>query len=131
VIRALGQWSGTGINNQAHQWMELTDTGLSAPQVVNFNGVGTLRVSTSTGNVYPNYFMLVPASGIRISASKQGASPAISFPTQSGVVYRIFYRNSLTTGNWALLTTVLGTGGVKSVAISPTSSVQFYKVVAP
>jgi hypothetical protein len=111
--------------------MELTDTGLSAPQVVNFNGVSTLRVSTSTGDVYPNYFMLVPAAGLTVSASKQGASAAISFPTQSGAVYRVFYRNSLTSGNWTLLTNVLGSGGVKSVTVSPMASVQFYKVVAP
>jgi hypothetical protein len=131
VTRTLGRWNGVGVNNQTHQWMELTDTGLSAPQVVNFNGVSILRLSTSTGDVYPSFFMLVPAAGIRVSASKQGASAAISFPAQSGVVYRVFYRNSLTSGNWTLLTTVLGAGGVKSVTVSPTASAQFYKVVSP
>ncbi len=34
-----------------------------APVVVKLTGVTTLRISTPTGNCYPNYFMLVPASG--------------------------------------------------------------------
>ena len=43
----------------------------------------------------------------------------------------MFYRDALTTGNWTLLTTVLGDGTVKPVSDTPTEDQRFYKVVAP
>ena len=85
--------------------MPLTDNGLVAPVVVKLGGVSTLRISTPTGHCYPNYFMLVPASGITLSAARSGRNVNISFPTQDGAAYRVFYRTDLTTGNWMLLTT--------------------------
>jgi hypothetical protein len=95
------------------------------------SGVETLRITTTTGDCYPNYFMLVPTSGIKLGAARQGANAVISFATQAGVVYRVFYRNDLTSGNWDLLTSVLGNGAVEPVSIPVTSSAQFFKVVAP
>ena len=55
----------------------------------------------------------------------------ISFPTQAGVSYRVFYRDNLNVGNWVLLTTVVGDGTVKSVSDPATSAGRFYKIVAP
>ena len=49
--------------------MPLTDDGLAAPAVVKLNGVTTLRLTTA-GNCNPNYFMLVPASGITLTATR-------------------------------------------------------------
>jgi len=66
-----------------------------------------------------------------MSASKLGANAAISFPTQTGVVYQVFSSANLTFGNWNLLTNVLGNGVVQSVSIPATTAAQFYKVVAP
>ncbi len=68
VVMPLGQWSATGDNiNTFDSWVRLTDGGQGAPVLVNLGGVSTLRVSTPTGDCYPNYFMLVPASGINMS----------------------------------------------------------------
>lgn len=131
TVETLGQWSGVGVNNQTYQWVELTDSGLTAPKVVDLNGQMTLRVTTPTGDVYPNYFMLVPAGGARIAAAKQGAGVVLSFQSQAGVVYRVLYRSSLTSGTWTLYENVLGTGGEQSVAVSPGSGTGFYQVVAP
>jgi hypothetical protein len=50
---------------------------------------------------------------------------------QAGVVYRVLYRNDLGTGNWTLLTTVLGDGTVKGVSDTSGDTARFYKVVAP
>ena len=100
---------------------------LDAVRVVATN---TLRIAT-TGNNNPNYFMLVPTSGINVSAAKSGGNVIISFPTQAGVVYRVFYRDNLTAGSWTLLTTVLGDGAVKSVNDPSTATRRFYKDVAP
>jgi hypothetical protein len=75
--------------------------------------------------------MLVPATGITATAKKSGSNVSITFPTQAGVLYRVFYRNSLATGNWTLLTTVLGDGSVKSASDPSASAQRFYKIVAP
>jgi hypothetical protein len=131
AVRKLGDWNFVGINNTTYAWVPLTDDGLVAPVVVSLGGAETLRITTTTGDCYPNYFMLVPATGIKLSASKQGANASISFPTQSGVVYRVFSRDALVSGNWGLQTNVLGTGNVESVSVAAGSSAQFYMVTAP
>jgi hypothetical protein len=75
--------------------------------------------------------MLVPASGITLSAAKAGSNVSISFPTQNGAAYRVFYRTDLINGNWILLTTVIGNGSVKSVGDPISGSQRFYKVTSP
>jgi hypothetical protein len=129
VTKRLGQFGA--VNNATFAWVPLTDDGLVAPVVVKLGGANTLRISTTTGNCYPNYFMLVSASGITLSAARAGNNASISFPTQVGDTYRVFYRADLTTGNWILLTTVLGDGTRKSVSDPLTGSQRFYKVTSP
>ena len=131
VTKRLGNWGALGRGQQTYAWMPLTDAGLVAPVVVKLGGTNTLRISTTTGLCYPNYFMLVPASGITLSAAGSGSNVSISFPTQAGATYRVFYRANLTTGNWNLLTTVLGDGTVKSVSDPLTGSQRFYKMTSP
>jgi hypothetical protein len=130
VTRRLGHFGGVGKDYITFDWVPLTDDGLVAPVVVKLNGVTTLRLTTA-GNCNPNYFMLVPASGITLSATRPGSNVSLSFPTQFDVAYRVFYRANLTTGNWILLTTVLGDGTVKSVSDPTTGSQRFYKVTSP
>ena len=127
----LGVFGGVGRDNQTHQWVRLTDPSLGAPVSVKLGGQGTLRLSTSTGNCYPSYFMLVPASGLTLRAVRIGGNVQLSFPTQAGVTYRVFYASDLSSGTWTLLNTVLGDGTVKSISDPASSSHRFYKVVAP
>ena len=75
--------------------------------------------------------MLIPATGISLTASRSGNNIVISFPTQTGATYRVFYRTDLAAGNWVLLSSVLGDGSVKSVTDASTGTRRFYKVVAP
>jgi hypothetical protein len=131
VTTRLGYWGASGRGQQTYAWVPLTDAGLVAPISVKLGGVSTLRITTPTGLCYPNYFMLVPASGINLSAARSGSNVGISFPTQAGAIYRVFYRTNLTTGNWILLATVLGDGTAKSVSDPTTVSQRFYKVTSP
>lgn len=131
VTKRLGHWAALGNGQPSYAWVPLTDDGLVAPALVNLGGVSTLRISTTTGLCYPNFFMLVPASGITLSAARSGGNVSISFPTQAGATYRVFDRTNLTTGNWNLLTTVLGDGTLKSVSDSVTGSQRFYKLTSP
>jgi hypothetical protein len=75
--------------------------------------------------------MLVPAAGIPLTAARVGNNIVISFPTQNGVNYRVFYRTDAGNSNWVLLTSVQGNGTVKSVADPATGGQRFYKVTAP
>jgi hypothetical protein len=131
VVQQLGYWGAVGVNDATYSWVPLTDAGLVAPVVVSLNGLETLRITTPTGDCYPNYFMLVPASGISLSAARSGSNAVISFPSQVGVVYSVFSRAALASGNWNFLTNVLGTGGVVPVSIPATTAAQFYEVLAP
>ncbi len=126
----LGRWGAVGRAYNLYDWVPLTDEGLALPIVVKLNGLSTLRIAT-TGNSNPNYFMLVPASGIALTAGRSGNNAVISFPTQPGVIYRVFYRDNLTAGTWSLLTSVPGDGTVKAVSDPSTAVMRFYKVVAP
>jgi len=127
----LGVLADVGQGYNTFQWVPLTDDGLSAPVLVGLKGVTTLRFTTA-GNANPNFFMFVPAAGIRLTAARSGTNNVLAFPTQAGVDYRVFYRTSLTTGNWTLLTTVPGNGAVQHVSDPFTASgSRFYEVVAP
>jgi hypothetical protein len=75
--------------------------------------------------------MLVPASAINLTAKLSGNSLGISFPTQAGVSYRVFYRDDLTSGSWVLLANILGDGTTKTVSDTATGARRFYKVDAP
>jgi hypothetical protein len=131
VTQRLGQFGAVGINQQTYMWVPLTDAGLVAPVIVKLGGVSTLRITTPTGLCYPNYFMLVPASGITLSAAMAGSSVNISLPTQAGATYRVFYRANLNTGNWILLNNLLGDGTRKSVSDPIAAGQRFYKVTSP
>jgi hypothetical protein len=131
VTKRLGHWGALGRGQQTYAWVPLTDDGLVAPVAVKLGGTNTLRITTTTGLCYPNYFMLVPASGITLSAARSGSNVSISFPTQAGAAYRVFFRADLTSGNWILLATVPGDGTVKSVSEPTTGSQRFYKVTSP
>lgn len=132
VIKQLGRWSAVGANINTFAWVPLTDTGGAAPVVVRFTGVPTLQVGTPTGDCYPNYFMLVPASPISLKATWTANHINLSFPTLSGSNYRVFYRTNLTAGSWTPLTSVLGDGTAKSVADASTGDHErFYEVTSP
>ena len=130
LTQRLGRWGAVGRGWQVYDWVPLTDEGLACPVVVKLNGLTTLRIVT-TGNCNPNFFMLVPTSGIQVSAAKSAGSVALSFPTQVGLTYRVFYKTDPTAGNWTLLSTVAGDGTAKTVLDPVVVAQRFYQVVAP
>jgi hypothetical protein len=132
VVKPLGQWSGVGAGINSFAWVPLTDAGGVAPAMINLTGTPTLQIGTPTGNCYPNYFMLVSAAPLNLRATWTANQVNLSFPTQAGANYRVFYRTNLVAGSWTPLTSVLGDGTVKSVTDSVTGSNQrFYKVTSP
>ncbi|PWU10595.1 MAG: hypothetical protein C5B50_25345 [Verrucomicrobia bacterium] len=131
TTRRLGDWGAVGTSYGTFAWVPLTDGNLAAPTVLKFNGAATTLRLTTEGNCNPNFFMLVPATGIQISARLSGGHPLISFPTQAGVNYRVFYSSNLIVDTWTLLATVQGNGAVQSVLDSTATAPRYYKVTAP
>jgi hypothetical protein len=130
VTKRLGHFGGFGKDYITYDWVPLTDDGLAAPAVLKLDGLSTLRLTTD-GNCNPNYFMLVPATGITLTARPAAGNTLLSFTSRAGVAYRVFYRTDLTAGNWTLLTTVAGNGAVSTVSDPVTGTARFYKVTAP
>jgi hypothetical protein len=130
TVRPLGRWHNVGQGYNIYDWVQLSNTSLTAPAVVSLNGQATLRITTS-GNTNPNFFMLVPINGIPLSIQHNGTGAVISFPTQSGSSYRVQYTTNLGSTNWNLLQTVTGDGTQKSVTDNSTDAARFYKVVSP
>ena len=130
VTHRLGQWSAVGKDYNTFDWVPLTDSGGAAPVTVKLNGLSTLRITTA-GFCNPNFFMLVPAAGIQLTASHSGNNFVISFPTQAGTTYRVFSRADLASGSWTLQSTVIGDGTVKSVSYPASAASQYYQIVAP
>jgi hypothetical protein len=133
TVKKLGDWNSVGINNATYAWVPLTEDGTGAPVAVSLGGVETLRLTTPTGFCYPNYFMLVPTTGISPSIAKLGANVVVSFPGEPGVTYGVYSRSNLSTGNWNLLTNVVVSpiNGVAAVSIAVTNTEEFYKVGPP
>jgi len=131
AVKLLGDWNSVGVNNATYYWVPLTQNGTGAPTVVSLGGLETLRLTTTTGDCYPNYFMLVPVAGFNLSVATQGSNILLSFPGQSGVTYGVYSRTNLGSGNWSFLTNVVGASGSGSVIVTPTNTAEFYKVAAP
>jgi len=132
VVKPLGQFISTLPNIATFAWVPLTDSGGGAPVTVKISGVTTFQVMTPTGDCYPNYYMLVPTSPINLSASRSGNNINLTFPTQTGWGYRVFYRTNLATGSWTLLNSTTGNGSAQTVTDSSAGGSQrFYKVMSP
>ncbi len=131
VTQSLGVWQASGRDNQTHEWVLLTTAGSATPASVKLGGLATLRLSTSTGNCHPSYFMFVPAVDLVLSAKTAGTNVVISFPTHPGVHYRLLYRNDLSTGSWNLLTNLFGDGSVQSVSEPAIEAQRFYRIATP
>jgi hypothetical protein len=130
TVQPLGRWHAVGRGYNLYDWVQLLNSAGSAPAVVSLKGQATLRIATS-GNTNPNFFMLVPISGIPLSIQHNGTGVVLSFPTGSGNSYRVLYTGNLGSTNWNLLTTVTGDGAQKSVTDDASAAARFYKVSSP
>jgi len=130
TTQRFGRWSASGNGWQSYKWVLLTDEAQLTPAIIRLSGVETLRIVSSVGS-NPNFIMLVPTTGIQISATRSGNDAVISFPTQAGVNHRVFWRAGLTEGDWTLLGTVAGDGTVKSITDAANAAQRYYKVTVP
>jgi hypothetical protein len=130
TTQTLGVFAGTGTGFQSWQWIPLTDTN-SQPVKVYLAGPNTLKM-TAGASINANFYMLTPAptvaNPVSITASINGASIRLSFPTQTGFNYTVYYKNALTDANWLPLSTVPGSGAVTNITDSLGNGSRFYRL---
>jgi hypothetical protein len=126
----LGMFSGTGSGFQGWQWLQLLGTN-GQPAKVYLAGTNTFKM-TAGGSINANFYLLVPAPAVAnpvtIAASRNGADIVISFPTQTGFTYTVYYKTALTDLDWTLLTPVSGDGTTRNVMDTIGAGNRFYRV---
>ena len=129
----LGVFSGTGTGFQGWQWLQLTGTN-GQPAKVYLAGTNTLKM-TAGGSINANFYMLVAAPTVAnpviLTIVRSGNNVDLSFATQTGISYTVYYKNALTAPTWQQLTTVPGDGNPKTVSDTIVGSARFYRVGAP
>ncbi len=126
----LGYFQATGNSYGTWQYAPLINTNTGQPVTVSLGGVETLQV-IGDGYEHVNFFMLVPATPntVSIIPSIHGAGISLSFPTQTGYTYTLYYKNNLTDANWTQLGAVPGNGSVQSLSDSLSAQNQrFYRL---
>ena len=133
TTNVLGCFQATGNNFTTWQYAPLINTNTGVPILLALNGLETLQM-TGDGLEHVNYFMLAPAvpNSVVITASVSGSNVHLSFPTQTGYTYTVFYKNDLADLTWTQLVgggnPVTGNGLTQSVTDSLGQSHRFYRV---
>jgi hypothetical protein len=125
----LGTFTGTGTSFATWQWVPLVNTNTSQPVVLSLGGTNTFQM-TGDYNENVNFFQLVPlAQSVSLTASLSGTNIVLSFPTQAGSTYTVYYKNNLTDPTWTQLgAPVLGDGSIMSVLDGISESHRFYRL---
>lgn len=115
----LGSFKGSGTSFATWQDVYLTDAATNII-ILPFGGVETLQfIGDYNENV--NYFELVPLTPVspHITASVSGSNIQLSFQTQTGFSYTMYYKNNLTDPSWTQLgSPVPGNAAIESVTDS-------------
>jgi len=124
----LGSFVGSGTSFTTWKYVPLVNTNTGLPVVLSFGGVETFQV-VGDYNEDINFFALVPALPTTASATLNGSQVLISFPTQSGFSYTVYYKNHLKDPSWQQLSgAVTGTGSVMTVPDNVGNATRFYQV---
>jgi hypothetical protein len=126
ITNVLGYFQAVGNSFGTYQYAPLMNTNNGQHVLLSLGGVETLQV-TGDGFERVNFFMLVPPSAVSLKSSLSGANVALTFPTQSGFKYIVFYKNNLTDPAWTPLgAAVNGTGLLQTVTDTLGQSHRFY-----
>jgi hypothetical protein len=107
---------------QTYTWVELKDAS-GEPVVVSLSGTNTLRLTDGGGNF--NFLQLAPA--LVQDCTITGTNMNVSFGTESGFTYTVWYAEDLA-GSWTELKSVEGDGSVKTVTDPATDPKGYYRL---
>ena len=126
----LGAFRGTNTSFANWQWVPLVNTNNGNPVVLTLGGTNTFQM-TGDYKEDVNFFQLVPLpQSVSLTASVSGTNIVLSFPTQAGSTYTIYYKNNLTDSTWTSLgASVSGDGSIMSVLDGISESHRFYRLM--
>jgi hypothetical protein len=115
-------------------WVPMRDVNGNLGKVILNGSTNTLKlVRASTGpDVNVNFFMLVPASDpgqTTLTAALSGGNINLSFLSQTGFLYQVQYKASLTDPTWTPLgSAITGDGTLKTVTDATTNEGRVYRL---
>jgi len=130
LTQYLGTFSGTGASFATWQWVPLVDTNTSQRVVLSLGGTNTLQM-TGDYNENVNFFELVPVPpNVTLHGSVIGTNITLSFPSQVGTTYTVYYKVSLTDPTWTQLgAPISGDGTTKLVVDAIIGGTRFYRLL--
>jgi hypothetical protein len=131
TLEPLGSFTVLQTSWSSWEWATLVDNAGKPVKVTLDGSATTLRYSGGPVNeLNTGFFMLVPTvPDLKLKTVVSGGSITISFPTQTGLSYQVFYKTHLNDANWIPLgSPIPGNGSVQSVPDSTTGTSRFYKV---
>jgi Concanavalin A-like lectin/glucanases superfamily len=125
----LGTFTGVNTNFANWQYVPMVNTNTGLPVIVSLGGTNTFQM-TGDYKENANFFELVPAvQSVNLTAALVGGNIKLSFPTQNGGTYTIFYKINLTDPTWTQLgAQVTGNGSTMSVMDTTVGSSRFYRL---
>lgn len=134
TTRLLGTFQVPLTGWSSWEWTSLTDTNGKLVKVTLNGSTNTFQLGGSPVNGQPevnvNFLMLVQTTpDLIMTASVNGGTITISFPTLTGVSYQVQYKQHLTDASWTSLgSPVAGNNTTQSVTDSVTGGSRFYRV---
>jgi hypothetical protein len=125
----LGTFQAVGDGFASWQYAPLVSNNL--PVILSLGGVETLQVS-GEGQEHVDFFMLVSAAPVpvAITPSISGTNVVLSFPTQAGHIYTMYYKNNLTDPVWLQVGTPITANGLtQSVTDGLGQTQRFYRLI--
>jgi hypothetical protein len=130
----LGTFRGTNTSFAIWQWVPLVNTNTSLPVVLSLGGTNTFQM-TGDYKENGNFFQLVPLpqpvipQPVSLTASLSGTNIMLSFPTEVGSTYTVYWKNNLLDPTWTQLgAPVSGNGSIMSVLDGISQSHRFYRL---
>lgn len=125
----LGAFTNSGTSFTTWQYVPLVNTNTGQPVVLSLGGVETFQV-TGDDNEDVNFFSLVPVVPLRptVTAALNESQVVISFPTQNGYHYTVYYKNKLTDPTWTPLGAAQAGNGSVETMTDNIGTTRFYIV---
>lgn len=114
---------------QIYTYVPLIDASGNLVEFTTTGAAQTVKISTTGGSYNANFYMLVPATAVRLTAIAASGGIDISFRTQTGSNYQLQYKSALGDSAWTNLgSAITGDNTTKTVHDSPSGGARFYRL---
>lgn len=112
------------------------------PVTLNWSGERTFRLTMDGPQedytrfaLQMNYLMFVPLPALPqpfglVNPHRDGTTFNVSFPTETGFIYTLLYKNTLSDSTWVTGASVAGNGSVRTLSDASTEAARIYRVSA-